>query len=238
MADADEPGAGIAAETVLGLDNVPLDLPLAGVGSRVLAAFVDYLLQFVVQIVWLFVAFGAGRATGEAVGTVVVYLGGAFAIDWAYFAGFEVALKGRTPGKKWIGLRVVTREGGTAGTSALLTRNLLRAVDVLVGVPMMAIDPLSRRLGDRLANTLVVHDRSGAEEPAARRIPRGWTSEDVAIVESLLRRAGDLEPGRADAMAQRILERLSREDPGFIEGHGAGDGPMMTLRRAFDVRPV
>ena len=62
MAEANEPGAGIAAETVLGLDNVPLDLPLAGVGSRVLAAFLDYLLQFVVQIVWLAVAFGAGSA--------------------------------------------------------------------------------------------------------------------------------------------------------------------------------
>jgi uncharacterized RDD family membrane protein YckC len=238
LADANEPGPGIAAETVLGLDNVPLDLPLAGVGSRVLAAFVDYLLQFLVQIVWFAVAFGTGSAVGEPVGAVVVYLAGAFAIDWAYFAGFEVALKGKTPGKKWVGLRVVTREGGTAGTSALLTRNLLRAVDVLVGVPMMAIDPLSRRLGDRLANTLVVHERPAGDEPVLRRIPRGWTGEDVALVESLLRRVGDLEPARADAMAHRIHERLAREEPGFLEGHGAGDGPLMTLRRAFDVRPV
>jgi uncharacterized RDD family membrane protein YckC len=238
LADGNEPGAGIAAETVLGLDNVPLDLPVAGVGSRVLAAFVDYLLQFLVQIVWLFIAFGVGAAMGERVGTLVVYLIGAFAIDWVYFAGFEVALKGRTPGKKWVGLRVVTREGGTAGTSALLTRNLLRVVDVLVGVPMMAIDPLSRRLGDRLANTLVVHERSGADEPVVRRIPRGWTGQDVALVESLLRRAGDLEPGRAEAMAHRILDRLSREEPAFLEGHDAGDGPLMTLRRAFDVRSI
>jgi len=238
LADGNEPGSGIAAETVLGLDNVPLDLPVAGVGSRVLAAFVDYLLQFVVQIVWLLVAFGAGRAMGEPVGTFVVYFAGAFAIDWAYFAGFEVALKGRTPGKKWVGLRVVTREGGTADTSALLTRNLLRVVDVLVGVPMMAIDPLSRRLGDRLANTLVVHDRDAAEDPVVRRVPRGWSGEDVAIVESLLRRAADLEPGRADAMAGRILDRLSREEPAFLEGHLAGDGPLATLRRAFDVRSI
>lgn len=236
MADANEPGAGVAAETVLGLDNVPLDLPLAGVGSRVLAAFVDYGLQFVVQIAWMVFAIGIGRTSGKSVGTVVLYLMGAFAIDWAYFAGFEVVLKGRTPGKKWVGLRVVTREGGTAGTSALLTRNLLRPVDVLVGVPMMAIDPLSRRLGDRLANTLVVHERTGGEEPVMRRIPRGWTGEDVAIVESLLRRTRDLEPARAEAMAERILDRLSLEEPAFLEGHRAGDGPLMTLRRAFDVR--
>jgi len=45
LAEANEPEDGLAAETVLGLDNVPLDLPVAGVGPRVLAAFLDYLLQ-------------------------------------------------------------------------------------------------------------------------------------------------------------------------------------------------
>lgn len=238
LAEANEPEDGLAAETVLGLDNVPLDLPVAGVGPRVLAAFLDYLLQGVVLIVWFIVAFSTFRSLGGGVGFVVIYLAGAFVIDWAYFAGLEVAMNGRTPGKKAIGLRVVARDGGTAGTSALLTRNLLRSVDLLVGVPIMMIDPLSRRLGDRLANTLVVHDRSAAEEVVVRRVPRHWMAEDVVLVEALLRRASDLEPARAQAMARQILERLSRDDPAFLDGPRAGEEPLTALRRAFGVRPI
>jgi uncharacterized RDD family membrane protein YckC len=238
LAEANELADGVAAETVLGLDNVPLVLPVAGAGPRVLAAFLDYLLQGLVQIVWLIVAMAALRPLGRGVGFVVIYLAGAFAIDWAYFAGTEIAMHGRTPGKKAIGLRVVTREGGTAGTSALLIRNLLRTVDVFVGVPMMMLDPLARRLGDRLANTIVVHDRPGAKELVARRVPRSWNAEDVALVESLLRRASDLEPARAEAMARQVLERLSRDDPAFLEGERAGEEPLTALRRAFGVSPV
>ena len=51
-------------------------------------------------------------------------------------------------------LRVVTAEGGRPGASALLMRNLVRALDLVFGIPLMAVDPLSRRLGDRLAGTL------------------------------------------------------------------------------------
>lgn len=238
MAEANEPEDGLAAETVLGLDNVPLDLPVASVGPRVLAAFLDYLLQGVALVVWFIVAFSTFRSLGGGIGFVVLYLVGAFVIDWAYFAGTEVAMNGRTPGKKAIGLRVVTRDGGTAGTSALLTRNLLRTVDLLVGVPMMMIDPLSRRLGDRLANTLVVHDRPDPEEVVVRRVPRNWRAEDVALVEALLRRASDLEPARAEAMARQVLQRLSHDDPTFLEGQRAGEEPLTALRRAFGVSPL
>ena len=128
MADANEPGAGIAAETVLGLDNVPLDLPLAGVGSRVLAAFVDYLLQFVVQIVWFFAsrsARGAPWASRSAPSSSI--FAGAFAIDWAYFAGFEVAMHG-PDARQEVGGPARGHPGGRNRRERrrLLTRNLLR----------------------------------------------------------------------------------------------------------------
>ncbi len=211
-------------------------MPVAGVGSRVLAALLDSLIQGVLQIVWVvacFWPFGSGDSSGWR---YVTYAVGAFALDWAYFAGLEILMRGRTPGKKAVGLRVVSRTGGTASAGALTVRNLLRPVDLLVGVLLMAIDPLSRRLGDRLAGTLVVHDRAEGPEPLLRRIPKGWQAEDVALVESLLRRARELEGPRADAMAYRIIERLQREEPAMLEGlRGRGDGPLMELRRAFGV---
>lgn len=221
---------------MLGLDNAALSLPAAGVGSRMLAASLDYLFQFVVQIVWLVVCFSWGSGPGSAgAWRFVLYAAGAFAIDWVYFAGCEIAMHGRTLGKRIVGLRVVAASGGAASTGALLTRNLLRPVDILVGVPLMILDPLSRRLGDRLAGTIVVHDHAAKDEPLLRRIPKGWQADDVALVESLLRRAGDLESARAEAMASRVLARLEREEPAFLEGARGRDGSLQTLRRAFGI---
>jgi uncharacterized RDD family membrane protein YckC len=207
---------------------------VAGVGSRVLAGFLDGLLVGVLQIVWLVVCFWPLAGSG---GTwrYVVYAGGAFLLDWAYFAGMEIAMRGRTPGKRMVGLRVIARSGGTASARSLLLRNLIRTVDLVVGVPLMAVDPLSRRLGDRIGGTLVVHDRAAADEPSLRRIPKGWQAEDVALVESLLRRAGDLEGPRAEAMARRVIERLEREEPDFLDGSRDAIWPMAILQRAFGV---
>src|SRR5262249_39753732 len=154
-----------------------------GVGSRVLAASLDVLFQGILQFGWVMFAviglFHLDRAVA-----LVLWVLGAFLIDWAYFAGTEILMHGRTPGKRIVGLRGVTREGGSASRGALLTRILLRIVALVVGVPLMAIDPLSRRLGDRLAGTIVVHDSPAAAEPLLRRIPKGWKAEDVALVES------------------------------------------------------
>jgi uncharacterized RDD family membrane protein YckC len=195
----------------------------------------DGLFQFILQIVWM-VAIVMPIWRGSTGAGFVIWGCGAFLIDWAYFAGFEVATHGRTPGKRIVGLRTVARHGGEASARALMIRDLVRPADVLVGVPLMAFDPLSRRLGDRLAGTIVVYDRPAKDEPALRRIPSGWHADEVALVESLLRRVSELEPVRADAMARKILERLEREDPAFLEGAGGrGDGPLMVLRRAFDV---
>ena len=219
---------------VLGLDNAPLALDIAGVGSRVLAGFLDLLLQGLLQIAWAFVAFWMFSALRTA-WTFVLYAIGAFLLDWAYFASSEIGMHGRTIGKRAVGLRVVSRTGGTAGAGSLLIRNLLRPADYLVGIPLMALDGLSRRLGDRLAGTVVVHAPKGREEPLLRRIPAGWQAADVALVESLLRRSGDLEPERGEAMAHRVLARLEREEPSFLDGARGTDGFLRTLRRAFRV---
>jgi uncharacterized RDD family membrane protein YckC len=210
---------------------------VAGVGSRVLAGILDGILQMVIQVVWLFaLIFLAGLAGLSGPVVLVGFFAGSFLVDWAYFAGTEIAMHGRTLGKKAVGLRVVTRGGGSASAGQLLTRNLVRVVDLIVGIPLMAIDPLSRRLGDRLAGTIVIHDRAAAAEPLLRRVPGGWQATDVALVESLLRRSRDLEPARADEMAYRVLERLEREQPAFLEGaRRPGDAPLTILRRAFGV---
>jgi hypothetical protein len=72
---------------------------------------------------------------------------------------------GQSPGKRWVGLRVIRSDGTPITLSESLIRNLARLVDFLpaaygIGIITMFIDKQSRRLGDLAAGTLVVQDRA------------------------------------------------------------------------------
>ena len=121
--------ADIRRESILGLDNIRLDLPVAGLGSRSLAAFLDYLVLAVLLLVWVLACLILVARLAPP-GVPIFLLGGLFLLDWGYFAGFEIATGGRTLGKLALKLRVVTAEGGTPGAGALLIRNLVRSLDL------------------------------------------------------------------------------------------------------------
>lgn len=223
-------------EDILGLDNIRLELPVAGVGSRSLAAFLDYVIVAILGIVWAalcgLVFFEAGTW-----GIVALFIG-FFVLEWGYFAISEIVGGGRTLGKRAANLRVVTAEGGSPGAGALLARNLVRSLDLVFGVPLMAIDPLSRRLGDRLGGTLVVHERR--TEPSSAlllgRVPPGWGAREVAAVESFLARARGLENEiHVYEMADRILDRLRRDAPDLLTGIDTRSNPVDAIRRALQV---
>jgi uncharacterized RDD family membrane protein YckC len=81
------------------------------------------------------------------------------------------ALFGRTIGKVLCGLRVVGLDGKRPTPGALLTRNLLRVIDVLMGfLPLVLVlySPLRQRAGDVAAGTMVVLDRKGAPDGVER----------------------------------------------------------------------
>lgn len=221
-------------ESILGLDNIRLDLPVASAGSRALAAALDYLILFVVIVVWLLfcvLVLSAWLAGGWALGVALV---GMLLLEWGYFAGLEVAFGGRTAGKRALGLRVVTAEGASAGAAALLIRNLVRLVDLVVGLPLVVLDPLGRRLGDRLAGTLVVHDRRRGAGVLLGRVPPGWGVGEVSTLEAFLARAGEIERERAHLMARRLLGRVERDAPEWLAGVDRAD-PVAALRRALQV---
>lgn len=227
--------AEIRQESILGLDNIRLDLPIAGVGSRTLSGFLDYLGMMVVGLAWLMISvFVFGSLDPDWI--PVFLLGGYFILEWGYFALQEIATGGRTLGKRALKLRVVTTEGGTPGAGALLIRNLVRGLDLLFGIPMMAIDPLSRRLGDRLAGTLVVHDREREAAPVLGRVPPGWGARELAAVEAFLTRAKALDDEALSwQMADRILERIWRDAPDLLAGVDTRRNPIEALRQALQV---
>jgi uncharacterized RDD family membrane protein YckC len=219
-------------ESILGLDNIRLDLPVASVGSRSLSAFLDYLVLAALAILWIMICvFAVGPFLPDWV--PVFMIAGLFLLDWGYFASFEIATGGRTLGKKALHLRVVTAEGGTPGAGSLLIRNLVRSLDLVFGVPLMAIDPLARRLGDRLAGTLVVHDRGREAGPVLGRVPPGWGPRELAAVESFLARARTFHD--TWEMADRILTRNRRDAPELLAGIDTRTDPVAALRQALQV---
>jgi hypothetical protein len=109
---------------------------------------------------------------------------------------------------------------------------MVRLLDTLVGVWFMLLDPLSRRLGDRLAGTLVVHTRAQEREVVVGRIPAGWGAREVSVLESLLRRAEDMDPTRARSLARDLLSCIERDDPSLLAGTPDDIDPLARLRRA------
>lgn len=207
---------------ILGLDNVALDLTLAGLGSRLLAMVLDVLLLFLLALVLaiaLFVVANSLGVPGDWIFVMEIFL--VFFLQWAYFSICELAMDGRTPGKSLVGLRTVSSLGGRPSAGAVLVRNLLRLIDMLFGWPLIALDRRNRRLGDLLASTQVVHHR-GTEEHGLRlgSVPQSWGSREVAVVESFLRRARRMEAGRAHEQASTLLHWLRHREPEFLASHG------------------
>lgn len=220
---------------VLAMDNIPLALPVASVGSRALAMAIDYLVVAVIGVVWAVAAVSVSSWLPQwgAAWSFAVFSLGYFVLEYLYFAGVEAMTGGRSLGKRALGLRVVSQLGGRASVGSLLVRNMVRLIDLIVGVWLVMLDPRARRLGDRLAGTLVVHERAqGTAEVLVTRVPAGWGAREVGVVESLLRRAASMDTDRAQRLARDLVALVERDDPALLRDVPADLPPVERLRRA------
>jgi len=222
----DDPGRAVpvAFEDRLAIatpEGVEVELTLAGVGSRFIAGGIDFAIQLCV-IIALAVILKPGGSAGAAVFTSAV-----FGLIFFYDVLFEVLGGGRTPGKRWTGLRVV-RSGGrpiTLTRSAL--RNILRLIDILpgfyaVGMTVIFITPRNQRIGDLAAGTHVMRDRYGDRRgggalPPLPEVDLGsaatWdvsavSADDVAAVRAFLERRHTLQQESRSAIAAEFCSRL------------------------------
>ena len=220
-------------------EGVELDVTLAGLGSRFVATFIDQAIQWAVLLAVFFVlAFTAGASSDESadVSDESVLLAAAlfglavFVVQMGYAIAFETLASGRTPGKRWTGLRVVKVGGGPVTFTSSAIRNLLRLVDALPGaylVGMVAIVASSRnqRLGDMAAGTIVVREQTGGRQkkapawarPEVRHLPseaaKAWdvsavTSDELIAVRRFLERRADLTKEARARLAHDLAVRL------------------------------
>src|SRR5258708_26340910 len=174
-------------------ENVTFNYDVAGIGSRYVAALVDTALLLLVQIPLIGTLILVGSqisslsSTPDQLSWVIAILGFIlFLLFWGYYIFFEILWNGQTPGKRWIGLRVI-RSGGTPVTaSEVVILNLVRTLDLLpiaygVGILTMFIDPHSRRLGDLAAGTMVVYEgkQKGLDDPASIHVSPPTTDETL-----------------------------------------------------------
>jgi uncharacterized RDD family membrane protein YckC len=215
-------------------EQIALEFPLAGVGSRFLALSIDMLLQLAIALVVVLAVSGAWSMLGDLGGGpwfVAVLIIAAFVLLYGYFAAFEAFWHGQTPGKRLIGLRVLSVTGRPVHIEEAILRNLLRVVDQLpgvyaIGIITILVSARNQRLGDLAAGTVVVHEK-GLSVPvftvAAPPAGAGWSSgaalqeAELLLVETFLQRRHELDAGirqtHAEAIAARLRARLGSSAP-------------------------
>ena len=207
---------------------IPLEFPLAGVGSRFLALAVDSLIQFVVGmaglVLGLLIVLPFSLSHRPTIWVAAIGILAYFLLQAGYFTFFECLWNGQTPGKRWFHLRVIKESGRPITVYDAVVRNLLRIVDSLpgfygVGIISALLSSNCQRLGDYVAGTVVVH-----EEPLASQVQGDWTPrpasassgydvsrltpEEFQLIETFLMRRTQLAPQIRAQMANQIALRL------------------------------
>jgi RDD family len=127
-----------------------------------------------------------------------------------YHFVLEIAMHGRTPGKRTAGVHLVARDGSPPGVSALLIRNVFRLVDCLpllygVGLTATLVTRDHVRIGDMAAGTLLAYER-GDFVPAPK--------PGLETVQELLLRWDTLEADARQKLAVTLLSRHGLRAPG------------------------
>lgn len=180
-------------------EQVAFHYPVAGVVARAMAWFVDQLLIWTgyVAIVLIFARLGGGVS-------IALIILGIFILDFSYFTLFELYWAGQSPGKRVFKIRVISARGNKLTFQDVLTRCALRVVDnlpfaMVVGGITSVIDRWHRRLGDIVADTIVIVD-------ARQTLPASLTAAKNRV------NSYEADP----AVRNRILTRIGRDERDLV----------------------
>jgi uncharacterized RDD family membrane protein YckC len=161
-------------------EGVRLALQPAGVGSRTIAALIDVAIQFGAYLVLILIDVAiVGTADDAAISAVaiteivLVLAGYPIIMEWT--------TRGRTVGKICLGLRVVRDDGGPIGFRQARVRGLaglvlekpglLFPLTTVAGLVTISLSTREKRLGDMMAGTVVLNERSAPQSLAT---PPAW----------------------------------------------------------------
>lgn len=214
-------------------EHVRVPFETAGVGTRALAKLVDLLVLasvlFPASVLLSTLSTFFSLRTDFDFPSVVV---GIFAVIFAfipilYFTCTEYWLKGQTFGKKLFKLRVIADNGQDPTFSAVFLRNLVQFIDFLpgfylLGIATIFVHHMEKRMGDLVAGTLVIQERTGREKEIMfyhtylslssadkQQFSKLSTlsSDLYFVLESFLARREQLRSTVRTALAKKIIEK-------------------------------
>jgi uncharacterized RDD family membrane protein YckC len=225
----DAPEEGLEAHVVDSVTGVDVSLHIAGPGARTFAFVLDWLIRMILSIAWGVVAalLYNGRwsldppveATPSWFAFVALPAGMIYLL---YPVITEIAMHGRTPGKRMAGVRLVTHDGSVPAISAFLLRNVFRIIDSFpafygVGLVTCVVTRNHVRIGDLAAGTLLVYesgDESVLEYVSTQALGTKLDGPTADIVNDLLRRWNTLDDLARGRLARKVLSGVSSADFG------------------------
>jgi uncharacterized RDD family membrane protein YckC len=218
--------------TIATPEGVELELVLAGLGSRFMAALLDV----VIQLGAIFALALVFAPVGDSGFVVAAYFIAVFLVLFAYDIVLETWNRGRSVGKLAAGLRVVRTGGEPEGFLTAAVRNFLRLIDFLpafyvVGIITILVTGRNQRLGDLAAGTIVVRERRATVMPPAMFSPPGradapfleWdvsgvSADDLATLRQFLDRRISLQPAARAHLATDLAARVRPKVVGAPDG--------------------
>jgi uncharacterized RDD family membrane protein YckC len=212
------------ALTIVTPEHVRIRLEPAGLGSRFLATLID---MFIVQGASTLIYSIARLMVPDGI-AAAIFITANFLLTWGWHILFETRYHGRTPGKRALKIRVVDARGLPVSLYQSLVRNITRVLDfapAFYGIAAIAtlLSPTRRRLGDLIADTLVVRDAQPLAYRGQLAAERRHNSLRTPRVQRLIRHRISLEERellltlciRADRMSAAARYDLMEEVADF-----------------------
>lgn len=125
-------------------EGVDLQLELGSGGARAAAFMIDAIMIVAVLVVATIIIVMLLAASKSSL-LAIVWLLGFFVLRNGWFTLFEMGGRGATPGKRMLGLRVVARDGARLTGGAVIARNAMREIEIIL--------PLSFLVGNVVEGT-------------------------------------------------------------------------------------
>lgn len=212
--------------------GVEVRLDLVALGGRSFAFVLDWHIRLLFALAWFFfgvLIFTGGLSldntpelgdTGQAFFYAVVLP--ALLIYFLYHPVLEIAMHGRTPGKRMAGIRIVAKDGRSASSGAILLRNVFRLIDSLpsfyvLGIVVCLFSKQHLRIGDMAAGTVLVYEEQANKKRINMIVGAGATHQlntrQRELIAELLERWKTLEAATRRKLAVELLQKSGQSVP-------------------------
>ncbi|MEX2113019.1 MAG: RDD family protein [Pirellulales bacterium] len=218
-------------------ENIAFRYVLAGPFRRLPAYLIDLGIRVGVLLSMSVAVMFSGLVgdVGPSLGLGVLLIAW-FGLSWFYGGMFEALWNGQTPGKRLLGLRVLSIDGRPINAMQAVLRNVLRDVDAwpivgyggaagiplyMLGLVTMAANDRYQRLGDLACGTIVVVEKRarlrglaqidrGEVLELARRLPVGFTASRAMAqaLSTYVARRERFSPARRFELARILADPL------------------------------